>query len=59
MPFSAPRRSDNLPVIESGLWIILLEAAIALGLLGFIVWWTVPKKRKESPEDSKDGSHGS
>ena len=36
-----------------------MEAAIALGLLGFIVWWTVPKKKKESPEDSKDGSHGS
>ena len=46
-------------MIESGLWIILLEAAIALGLLVFIVWWTMPKKKKESPEDSRDGSRGS
>jgi hypothetical protein len=30
--------------VESGLWIILLEAAVALGLLLFIVWWTWPKK---------------
>jgi hypothetical protein len=31
-------------MIESGLWIILLEAAVALGLLVFIVWWTLPRK---------------
>jgi hypothetical protein len=37
-------------MIESGLWIILLEAAVALGLLLFIVWWTLPKKRRK-PED--------
>jgi len=30
--------------VESGLWIILLEAAVALGLLVFIVWWTWPRK---------------
>jgi hypothetical protein len=36
--------------VESGLWIILLEAAVALALLVFIVWWTFPKKRrKEGP----------
>jgi hypothetical protein len=33
--------------MDSGLWIILLEAAVALALLGFIVWWTVPKRRDE------------
>jgi hypothetical protein len=31
-------------MIESGLWIILLEALVALGLLLFIVWWTWPRK---------------
>jgi hypothetical protein len=30
--------------VESGLWIFILEGAIALGLLVFIVWWTIPKK---------------
>jgi len=41
--------------MESGLWIIVLEAAVALALLAFIVWWTVPKKRSdaESSERSK------
>jgi hypothetical protein len=35
--------------LESGLWIIVLEAGVALALLGFIVWWTLPKKRDEEP----------
>jgi hypothetical protein len=26
---------------------ILFEAVIALGLAIFIVWWTMPKKRKD------------
>ena len=42
-------------MIESGLWIILLEAAIALGLLVFIVWWTMPTKKKDSGSDTGDG----
>jgi hypothetical protein len=34
-----------------------VEAAIALALLVFIVWWTVPKKRK--PDNaSKDQRNG-
>jgi hypothetical protein len=33
--------------MESGLWIIVLEACVALALLGFIVWWTLPKKRRD------------
>ncbi len=41
-------------MIESGLWIILLEAAVALGLLVFIVWWTMPKKNKDAPGASGD-----
>jgi hypothetical protein len=33
--------------MESGLWIIVLEAGVALALLAFIVWWTLPKKRDD------------
>jgi len=29
--------------VSSGLWIYLLEAGVALGLLVFIVWWTLPR----------------
>lgn len=28
------------------MWLILLEAGVALALLIFIVWWTMPKKDK-------------
>jgi hypothetical protein len=28
------------------MWLILLEAALALALLVFIVWWTTRKPRK-------------
>ena len=45
-------------MIESGLWIILLEAAIALGLLAFIVWWTMPKKKKDTAADPGDERRG-
>ena len=31
----------------SGFWIFILEGAIALGLLLFIVWWTLPKRPKD------------
>jgi len=27
-----------------GAWILILESAVALGLLLFIVWWTWPRK---------------
>jgi hypothetical protein len=33
--------------MDPGLWIIVLEAAVALALLGFIVWWTLPRKRRD------------
>jgi len=28
--------------VSSGLWIYLLEAGVALAILVFIVWWTLP-----------------
>lgn len=33
-------------MIESGLWIILLESLLALVLLVLIVWWTMPRAKK-------------
>jgi len=29
------------------MWIFLLEAGVALGLLAFIVWWTWPRSEKK------------
>jgi hypothetical protein len=39
----------------------MLEALLALAILGFIVWWTMFSgrrhgERRESPEDRKDDS---
>jgi len=28
------------------MWVLALEAGLALGLLLFIIWWTLPKKKK-------------
>ena len=39
-------------MVSSGLWIILLEAGVALGLLAFIVWWTLPKKPNDGRRDA-------
>ena len=36
--------------MDSGLWIILLEAGLALSLFVFIVWWTLPKKGRDDDE---------
>lgn len=30
------------------MWILLLEAGLALALLIFIVWWTWPKKKRDA-----------
>lgn len=35
-----------------GLLLLLLEAGVALALLGFIVWWTWPRRK---PRDDEDG----
>jgi hypothetical protein len=40
-------------MFESGLWIFMLESALALALLAFIVWWTLPRK-KRPPEGGED-----
>ncbi len=33
------------------MWIIFLEAAVALGIAIFIVWWTWPKKTDRADKD--------
>jgi hypothetical protein len=34
------------------MWILAIEAAVVLGLLIFIIWWTIPKKKdKDKKED--------
>ncbi len=35
------------------MWIFLLEAGVALGLLLFIVWWTLPRSEKKDQSESK------
>jgi len=34
----------------NGFLLLLLEAAVALGLLVFIVWWTWPRSRKRDDD---------
>jgi hypothetical protein len=39
------------------MWIVYLEAAVALALAVFIVWWTLPKRKdsdqKKPPNDDQ------
>lgn len=36
--------------MDSGLWILILQAVVALALLVFIVWWTLPKRNKRDDD---------
>ena len=42
----AVKRKARRIVFADGSWILLLEAALALGLAVFIVWYTLPAKKK-------------
>ena len=44
--------------VSSGLWIILLEAGLALALLLALVWWTLPKKpgKTKGPQGAREDS---
>ena len=44
----------SIPSME--LLLLALEALVALLLLIGIVWWTMPRKRKDSPPDKPDQS---
>ena len=36
------------------MWLLMLEAGVALFLLVFIVWWTMPSsKKQDQPQQSK------
>ena len=35
------------------MWIFLLEAGVAIGLLLFIVWWTLPRPEKKDDHETK------
>lgn len=48
MPYHRVKGLRSLAHVSSGLWIILLEAGSALALLLAIVWWTLPRKPKNS-----------
>lgn len=46
-----PRTSKSLVISDSNYWRLpmiwfMLEAGLALALLIFIVWWTLPKNKK-------------
>jgi hypothetical protein len=47
-----PRSDERDP----GMWLIVLEALAALGLLVFIVWWTMfsgrPRGERKFPDDN-------
>jgi len=35
------------------MWIFVLEAGVALALLLFIVWWTLPRPEKKDDGETK------
>jgi hypothetical protein len=36
------------------MWLLMLEAGVALFLLVFIVWWTMPSSKQRGKADSED-----
>lgn len=40
-------------MFESGLWIFMLESFLALAVLGLIVWWTLPRRKRPPGDDSE------
>ncbi len=38
------------------MWLILVEALVALALLVFVVWWTMFSGRKKDRDDAGGGS---
>jgi len=33
--------------MDSGFWIFILEGLVALAIAAFVVWWTLPKKKRD------------
>ena len=36
--------------MDSGIWIIVVEVVLVLGMVALIVWWTLPKRDKRDDE---------
>ncbi len=34
------------------MWVLALEAALALGLFIFLIWWTIPGKKSRQVEQA-------
>jgi hypothetical protein len=52
IPRARPLLQSSLAFRSLAMWLILLEAALALGLLVLIVWWTMfHRPRRKPPED--------
>jgi len=47
MACMAPASTDKLDNGRNIMWLIVLEAAGALAVLGFVVWWTMFSGRKQ------------
>ena len=41
------------------MWIVYLEAAVALALAVFIVWWTLPRKKDSDGKKSTNDDQSS
>jgi hypothetical protein len=41
-------------IMVDPMWILLLEAGVALSLLILVVWWTTRPGKKDEDEDSKE-----
>jgi hypothetical protein len=37
------------------MWILLLEAGVALSLFILVVWWTAKPRKKDDEDDGNDG----
>jgi hypothetical protein len=38
-------------MLQGGFWVFILEGVLALVLAIFIVWWTLPRKRKDDGDE--------
>jgi hypothetical protein len=36
------------------MWLLAVEAAVALGLFLFIIWWTMFSNKKKKDDENKD-----
>jgi hypothetical protein len=56
MVYHRSKVSTGHDEMSSGLWIIVLEAGLALALFLGLVWWTLPKRTKREIQDGREDS---